>query len=78
MKAPLRFCRHCDEAIADPADVVEVAYEGGVSGGGRAIHAHREHAQFVQPDPTLLGILARVALREASRESTSDQASLST
>jgi hypothetical protein len=78
MTTPLRFCRHCDEPIADPADVVEVAYEGGVSGPGRPIYAHREHARLVQPDPALLGILARVALREAARESGSDQASLST
>lgn len=63
-----RVCRHCDELIADPEDVVEVAYEGGVSGPGRPIYAHREHASLVQPDPDLIRILARVALRRAGRD----------
>ncbi|MDX3507493.1 hypothetical protein PV755_00900 [Streptomyces caniscabiei] len=74
----VRICRHCDEPIADPEDVVEVAYEGGVSGPGRAIFAHRDHAHLVEPDPDLVRILARVALRQAGRESADDQASLST
>ncbi|QTU64200.1 hypothetical protein [Streptomyces scabiei] len=78
MKAPPHICRHCDEPIADPADVVEVAYEGGVSGPGRAIYAHRDHARLVKPDPVLVSVLARVALRQAGREDAGGQASLST
>lgn len=77
MKGP-PICRHCDEPIAVPEDVVEVAFEGGVSGSGRTIYAHRDHAHLVEPDPVLLRILARVALRQAGREDAGGQARLST
>ncbi|MDX3555160.1 hypothetical protein [Streptomyces europaeiscabiei] len=67
MRSAPRICRHCDELIANPEDVVEVAYEGGNSGPGRAVYAHREHASLIEPDPTLVRILARIALRRAGR-----------
>jgi hypothetical protein len=60
----LRFCRYCDEPITDPDDAVHLWHEESMSGPGRDVWAHREHADLVQPDTTLVRILARVLIAE--------------
>jgi len=60
----LRFCRYCDEPITDPDDAVHLWHEESMSGPGRDVWAHREHVGLVQPDTTLVRILARVLIAE--------------
>ena len=55
-----RFCRDCDEPITDPDDAVHLTCEESMSGPGRDVWAHREHADLVQPDTTLVRVLARL------------------
>ncbi|MBK6016786.1 hypothetical protein [Streptomyces sp. MBT53] len=63
----LRFCRYCDEPITDPHDAVHLWHEEGMSGPGRDVWAHREHAGFVEPNTVLVRILARVLIAERRR-----------
>lgn len=58
-------CRHCDDVITDPDDAVLVWYEESMSGPQRAVWAHRDHADLIEPDTTLLRILARVLVSRA-------------
>jgi len=64
----LRFCRHCDEPIADPADAVYVGHEPSNSGPGWEIWAHRAHVELLRPDPKGTAILARVLVARALRQ----------
>jgi hypothetical protein len=59
----LHMCRYCDGLITDPGDAVRIAYEDGMSGPGRIVWAHREHAHLVTPDPRPLALLARIRAR---------------
>ncbi|XUL89725.1 hypothetical protein ACQ86D_26420 [Streptomyces galilaeus] len=63
----VRVCRYCDEVIADPDDAVLVWREESMSGPGRDVWAHRAHADLVEPDTTLLRILARVLIARPTR-----------
>ncbi|WP_217169993.1 hypothetical protein [Streptomyces sp. AC512_CC834] len=67
MTARRHVCRYCDEPIPDPDDAVLVAHEGGNSGPGWNIWAHRAHADLVEPDPAAVRILARVLAVQAMR-----------
>jgi hypothetical protein len=60
-------CRYCDDLIASPDDAVLLWHEESMSGPGRDVWAHREHADLVEPDTTLLHVLARVLIAEATR-----------
>ncbi|MGQ4483485.1 hypothetical protein [Streptomyces sp. SAS_276] len=60
----LRFCRYCDEPITGPDDAVHLWHEESMSGPGRDVWAHREHAGLVEPDTALVRILARVLIAE--------------
>jgi hypothetical protein len=61
----VRVCRACDEPIADPDDAVLLWHQESMSGPGRDVWAHRDHADLVQPDTGLVRILARVLIAKA-------------
>ncbi|MEU7400691.1 hypothetical protein [Streptomyces sp. NPDC044948] len=67
MTAASHVCGYCDEPIPDPDDAVLVAHEGGNSGPGWDVWAHRAHADLVEPDPAAVRILDRVLLVQAMR-----------
>ena len=56
-----------NEPIAGPDDAVLLWHEEGMSGPGRDVWAHREHADLVQPDTGLVRVLARVMIAKAMR-----------
>ena len=65
MTARPHICRYCDEPITDPDGAVLVWREESMSGPGRDVWAHREHADLVEPDTTVTYILARVLIAKA-------------
>lgn len=58
----VHVCRYCDAPIPDPDDAVLVGYEGGNSGPGWNVWAHRAHADLIEPDPVATRIMARILL----------------
>ncbi|WP_405862093.1 hypothetical protein OG407_27635 [Streptomyces sp. NBC_01515] len=68
MTARPHICRDCDEPIADPDDAVLIWHQESMSGPGRDVWAHHEHADLIQPDTSLVRVLARVMISRALRE----------
>lgn len=63
-----RVCRQCDDVITDPDDAVLVWREESMSGPGRDVWAHRDHADLIEPDTTLLRILTRITVARAIQQ----------
>ncbi|MDV9170930.1 hypothetical protein R6V09_12390 [Streptomyces sp. W16] len=67
MTARPHICRACDEPIPDPDDAVLVWHQESMSGPGRDVWAHREHVDLIEPDTSLIRVLARVMISKAMR-----------
>ncbi|WP_019054963.1 hypothetical protein [Streptomyces prunicolor] len=61
----VRVCRACDEPITDPDDAILVWHQESMSGPGRDVWAHRDHADLIEPDTSLVRVLARVMISKA-------------
>ncbi|WP_152867972.1 hypothetical protein [Streptomyces acidicola] len=64
MTVTLHICRYCDGLITDEAPGRAFAYEHSMSGRGREVWAHDEHAHLVKPDLALLLLLAHLPCTE--------------